>query len=122
MQGLFHLITLPDPSYNIGFVTSAIETNLALITASAPALTPVLRSWFPSLFGQESSAPGGGAAGGPNATRIAALRGTQQSKVELRGRTPRKSEEEAMTYNGIVRQTELESRSGPNGEWPLNRF
>lgn len=38
-------------SNNVGFVTSAIETNLALITASAPALRPIFRSrdrggWF----------------------------------------------------------------------------
>lgn len=47
---------------NIGFVTSAIETNLALITASAPALRPFFRSrarggWFPrTLVGGQSRA------------------------------------------------------------------
>lgn len=50
-MGLYNLVPAPDPTYNIGFVTSAIETNLALITASAPAMMPLLRSWFPSLFG-----------------------------------------------------------------------
>ncbi|KAK0673859.1 hypothetical protein QBC41DRAFT_391260 [Cercophora samala] len=43
VQGLFNLTALSDPTSNIGFVTSAIETNLALITASAPALRPIFR-------------------------------------------------------------------------------
>ncbi|TGO37243.1 hypothetical protein BHYA_0102g00290 [Botrytis hyacinthi] len=38
----------------ISFVTSAIEINLAIITASAPALKPVMRQWFPKLFGSSS--------------------------------------------------------------------
>ncbi|KAI0190182.1 hypothetical protein EV127DRAFT_321531, partial [Xylaria flabelliformis] len=50
IQGLFMLKTSLSADANIGFVTSAIETNLALITASAPALRPLLRSWFPKLF------------------------------------------------------------------------
>ena len=41
----------PDPTYNIGFVISTIETNLAIITASVPALKPLFRRWFPSVFG-----------------------------------------------------------------------
>ncbi|KAL1837086.1 hypothetical protein VTJ49DRAFT_4296 [Mycothermus thermophilus] len=52
VQGLFMVPIFPnsDPN-NVGFVTSAIETNLALITASAPALRPIFRSrdrggWF----------------------------------------------------------------------------
>ncbi|KAJ9136689.1 Cfem domain-containing protein [Pleurostoma richardsiae] len=55
VQGLFRLVRDPDPTFNIGFVTSGIETNLALITASAPALRPIFRSrrrggWFPVSF------------------------------------------------------------------------
>lgn len=51
VQGLFG-VTITSDTTNIGFVTSAIETNLALITASAPALRPIFRSrarggWFP---------------------------------------------------------------------------
>ncbi|SPO02965.1 related to integral membrane protein PTH11 [Cephalotrichum gorgonifer] len=50
--GLYNLVPDDDvPSASIGFVTSAVETNLALITASAPAMLPLLRTWFPSLFG-----------------------------------------------------------------------
>lgn len=51
VQGLFQLAVFSDMANNVGFVTSAIETNLALITASAPALRPIFRSrerggWF----------------------------------------------------------------------------
>lgn len=56
--GFYGLVPDRDPTYNIGFVTSAIETNLALITASAPAMMPLLRSWFPSMFGSGSAAAG----------------------------------------------------------------
>ncbi|AEO69110.1 uncharacterized protein THITE_2130781 [Thermothielavioides terrestris NRRL 8126] len=52
VQGLYGIVIFPNnASNNVGFVTSAIETNLALITASAPALRPIFRSrdrggWF----------------------------------------------------------------------------
>lgn len=53
IQGLFNRAIFSNPNGNVGFVTSAIETNLALITASAPgpALRPIFRSrdrggWF----------------------------------------------------------------------------
>ncbi|KAK4225572.1 hypothetical protein QBC38DRAFT_368483 [Podospora fimiseda] len=51
VQGLFNLQVINDPTRNIGFITSGIETNLAIITASAPALRPIFRSrekggWF----------------------------------------------------------------------------
>ncbi|KAF5871308.1 putative cfem domain-containing protein [Botrytis fragariae] len=43
-----------DSTRGISFVTSVIEINLAIITASAPALKPVMRRWFPKLFGSSS--------------------------------------------------------------------
>ena len=73
--GFYNLVPDRDPTYNIGFVTSAVETNLALITASAPALMPLLRSWFPSLFGGVSAAEKTGRTGGMSAgTRVAGVR------------------------------------------------
>ncbi|RYP73223.1 hypothetical protein DL770_007811 [Monosporascus sp. CRB-9-2] len=51
IQGLFMPPSSLDPDGNVGFATSAIETNLAILTASAPALRPLLRAWFPRLFG-----------------------------------------------------------------------
>ncbi|KAF7944254.1 hypothetical protein EAE96_010656 [Botrytis aclada] len=43
-----------DSTRGISFITSAIEINLAIITASAPALKPMMRKWFPKLFGSSS--------------------------------------------------------------------
>lgn len=40
----------PDSMFSIGYTTSAIETNLAIITGSAPALWPLGRRWCPCLF------------------------------------------------------------------------
>lgn len=39
-----------DPTFSIGYITSSIETNLAIIAASGPALWPLARRWFPGLF------------------------------------------------------------------------
>ena len=40
----------PDMHYALGYITSSVEINLAIITASAPALWPLARRWFPGLF------------------------------------------------------------------------
>jgi hypothetical protein len=39
-----------DWSYDIRFVYSGIETNLAIICASLPALYSLVNKWFPSVF------------------------------------------------------------------------
>lgn len=46
-----------DPTYSLGFCTSGIETNLAIICASAPSLRGLIRSWFPRFF--SSNRPSG---------------------------------------------------------------
>ena len=48
VRGLYVVLDQPDPASNISFVVIAIEANLSIITASAPALRPLLREWFPS--------------------------------------------------------------------------
>ncbi|KAI0128581.1 hypothetical protein BJ170DRAFT_721270 [Xylariales sp. AK1849] len=50
IQGPFMLTHLPDPTANISFVTSAVEKNLFLITASALALRPLLRTRLPTTI------------------------------------------------------------------------
>lgn len=37
-------------NYSFGFCVSSIEVNLAIITASCPALWPLVRSWLPRFF------------------------------------------------------------------------
>ena len=91
--GFYNLSPDPDPTYNIGFITSAIETNLALITASAPALTPLLKTWFPSLFGYDVQS---------SRSQKVPLR-DMEGRLALRGEEPRPGSEERMTNNGISR-------------------
>jgi len=39
-----------DRNYSIGFVTTCVELNLAIVAASAPSLWPLARRWFPGVF------------------------------------------------------------------------
>ncbi|KAL5601502.1 hypothetical protein BROUX41_002520 [Berkeleyomyces rouxiae] len=44
-----------DPTYDIRFIYSAVETNLAIIAASAPAIRGLISKWFPGFFSSVSS-------------------------------------------------------------------
>jgi len=57
----------PDPNYSLGFCVSSIEVNLAIITASGPALWPLVRAWMPRFF--TSVGASGGYNGGYNGGR-----------------------------------------------------
>jgi len=48
----------PDPLYDIGFVYSTVECNLAIITASIPPLHGLMRRWFPRFFQMKGTAKG----------------------------------------------------------------
>ncbi|KAH8910008.1 hypothetical protein BR93DRAFT_993098 [Coniochaeta sp. PMI_546] len=153
VQGLFGLVTSSDPTFNIGFVVSAIETNLALITASAPALRPFFRTrdrggwlgrssvaptksgdveaatsskpfgWPLSSRGSTPRSPGGnklarGSSRGGRRGGSRSGRGRGGAKkydirlrrdvAELRSQSPRASEEETMTANGIMRVSDIQ--------------
>lgn len=91
---------------NIGFVTSAIETNLALITASAPALRPLLRTWFPRLFRVDRDEVIGNTERrvlGTAATRMTRLK----SQTQLHSQSPRKSEEATIAFKGIIKKSDI---------------
>lgn len=45
-----YYLTPVDRKFSIGYVTSTVEINLAILTASVPALWPLARRWFPSMF------------------------------------------------------------------------
>ncbi|KAK4169440.1 hypothetical protein QBC43DRAFT_62189 [Cladorrhinum sp. PSN259] len=154
LQGLFNLQVINDPTRNIGFITSGIETNLALITASAPALRPIFRSrdrggWFgtrtspatvvdndleakPAGWDSPAEPPPSAARGGKGSRRggrggrLSTRRTAQQTKsgrgggrlkpiiriktdvgAELRSQSPRTSEEETMTSNGIRKMSDV---------------
>ncbi len=148
VQGQFNLVTLDDPTFNIGFVTSGIECNLAIITASAPALRPLLRArerggWFPRSTVSPSKAsdpetgkrstewesdplasatsrggkPGrsGSRGGRRGGGKVRSGRGGKKPIIrlrsdvaELRSQSPRPSEEESMTNDGIMRVSDIQ--------------
>lgn len=57
------LFQKPDFSYDIRFVYSTVECNLAIICASIPALSSLLKKWFPNFFAQLTSSSSGGRKG-----------------------------------------------------------
>lgn len=114
---------------------NVVEINLAIVCASGPALRPLFRTWFPTLFGGTSAnyLSGGNkpsgygygnsyyngtgrqttVTGGGGGTGIAlkSMRGGGPSRsqhTECRSVSPSGSEEEIMTYNGILRTTDLQ--------------
>lgn len=122
-----------DYSYDIRFTYSAVETNLAIITASGPALRPLFMVWFPRFFsslrgtsnqnyryrdgpyalngtGDANKSGGHGSSAKADhhhyGTSSFALRDMKR-RTEIRSHSPTTSEEEIMTYNGIVRTTEV---------------
>ncbi|KAK6219767.1 CFEM domain-containing protein [Colletotrichum tabaci] len=122
-----------DPTYDIRFTYSAVETNLAIIAASAPALRGLFLRWFPKFFAslKSSSNPryGYGQSGDPTrksrtTATATATRGraashhhhhhadtfqlkSMKGRSEIRSHSPTTSEEEIMTYDGIMRTTEV---------------
>jgi hypothetical protein len=125
----FFLPAGPDYTYTIGFCTSAIETNIAIMTASAAAMKPLFEPWFPRLFSTPSNTtpyedgPYGGGTGryARNTTKSGAhgakhksvsrsghggfeLKGMRSERgVEIASHSGVGSEEEIMTFNGIVK-------------------
>lgn len=124
-QGFFTTIVSDDPTYNIGFTSSAIETNLAIITASMPMMRPLLVQWFPKLLkstNEYSNRYGNGYGNSyGNTFRDGQSSGVQKStrtghfshyntgiglkdmtsrsgRTEIRSESPTGSEEEIMTY------------------------
>ncbi|WQF86857.1 hypothetical protein CDEST_11871 [Colletotrichum destructivum] len=111
-----------DPFHDIGVVYNTVEVNLAIISSSAPALRPMFRKWWPKLFGAIGSGKTGsselkyyGNSSRPRTTLREAdnitlkdMRMTRsQHHTEIRSSSPSGSEEEIMTYNGIIRTTNV---------------
>lgn len=124
---------------------NVVEVNVAIVSASAPALRPLFRTWMPSIFagssgrylsGKKSQYPEyvnshfasnnrhTSVAGGGIALKSMG-RGTNKSQhTECRSVSPTGSEEEIMTYNGILRTTQVEldyqenKGHGPSGSKP----
>lgn len=118
-----------DWSYDIRFTYSAVETNLAIITASAPALRPLFLQWFPKFFsalkssgnkysstttaGTAKRSRGGGGGTGVRSSFAGPFPLKDiKGRSEIRSHSPTNSEEEIMTYNGILKTCEVAVQFG----------
>ncbi|KAF4499911.1 hypothetical protein FAGAP_3912 [Fusarium agapanthi] len=109
-----------DSRHSLGDTLSSIEVNLAIIACCGPALRPLFRRMFPRLFSGKStndtgkyntpSRYGNGTAG----VTSFHLKDMHRSRTqtEIRGYSPNGSEEEIMTYNGILRTTAVDIKYG----------
>ncbi|KAF9871502.1 hypothetical protein CkaCkLH20_11149 [Colletotrichum karsti] len=122
-----------DPGYDarngVGDTYSAIEVNLSIIAACVPALRPLFRKWMPGMFSNKSSNDNGvynngqyarygtgtgtGTTSKHNMHRNTVgngfpLKDMRSTHTEIRGHSPDGSEEEIMTYNGIMRTTNVQ--------------
>ncbi|KAJ4122950.1 hypothetical protein NW768_009941 [Fusarium equiseti] len=108
------------PGYNsresLSGTLSSIEVNLAIIACCGPALRPLFRKMFPRLFsGRTTNEAGvyksqskyGNGTGGVSSFHLRDMSRTR-TQTEIRGYTPNGSEEEIMTYNGILRTTAVD--------------
>ncbi|KAJ5780428.1 hypothetical protein N7457_005588 [Penicillium paradoxum] len=57
VQSYMHLATDPDPTYSIAICSSAVEVNVAIVTACAPSMKAIASRYLPKLLG--SSRNGG---------------------------------------------------------------
>ncbi|KAK7402428.1 hypothetical protein QQX98_011817 [Neonectria punicea] len=107
-----------DFHYSITIVYSTIEVNLAIISASVPALRYLVRNWFPRLFGSTAKGKyntsgnvyyGANSRTAPRTTDVIGLKDIRGSRhhTEIRSDSPTGSEEEIMTYNGIIRTMDV---------------
>lgn len=107
-----------DFHYSITIVYSTIEVNLAIISASVPALRYLVRNWFPRLFGSTAKGKyntsgnvyyGANSRTAPRTADVIGLKDIRGSRhhTEIRSDSPTGSEEEIMTYNGIIRTMDV---------------
>ncbi|EXK25349.1 hypothetical protein FOXG_17561 [Fusarium oxysporum f. sp. lycopersici 4287] len=114
-----------DSRDTLGDTLSAVEANLAIIAACGPALRPLFRKMFPGLFSNKSSNENyntprnyvsnygtGTDRRHANINQSFPLKDMHVSKTrtEIRGHSPNESEEEIMTYNGIIRTIAVDVR------------
>ncbi|CAG9955915.1 unnamed protein product [Clonostachys rosea f. rosea IK726] len=114
--------------YNIAYVWTAVEVNLAVISCSMPALRPLFSRWYPKLFGTDSGGKSNSTPYDNSLGQTSRVTAQNRSNVrdshyalkdlhpasrkhnqhtEIRGISPSGSEEEIMTYNGILRTTNV---------------
>lgn len=125
VQAFFPTTPSLDPTYSIGFCTSAVETNLAIMTACGPALKPLVKRYLPKLLGSSGYGPSSRSApmyyhhrgtGYGNGTQVSTVHaGSKAMAFEMGGmRKSRKmttsgsdddSEKGIMAYNDGINKT-----------------
>ena len=121
-----------DRFHTIAITLNVVEVILAIASACGPALRPLFHKMFPGMFGGSRSSKhdnpyanvptfGGTSHSGvhhrettshlgnaPNSIALKSIRvGNRAQHSECRSVSPTGSEEEIMTYNGIVRTTDV---------------
>ncbi|KPM40733.1 hypothetical protein AK830_g5814 [Neonectria ditissima] len=135
LVNIYRLLYLGEKTkhHNIAYVWTVVEVNLAIVSCSIPALRPLFSRWYPKLFGNgsdKSSDKVRGSSGGRGAfSNVTYGNSSKMSRnnqshsmnymlndlhpqrkhahTEIRGTSPTGSEEEIMTYNGIIRTTNV---------------
>ncbi|KAI0181749.1 hypothetical protein GGR52DRAFT_54072 [Hypoxylon sp. FL1284] len=111
--------TSPDKNFSLGFCVSSIECNLAILTASAPALWPLVRRWIPRLSSSRGKSYGHSYGNSSHAQQKGYIRATDgpevgiglkdlnNRRVRTEVRSARDSDEEILTGTGIMRTTQF---------------
>lgn len=117
----------PDPTYDIGFVYSTVECNLAIITASIPPLHGLMRKWFPRFFqiaSVKNSAYANGSRGlqtiGGSGIALRNLRSPSRSH-HSRLDSLSNSEEEMLGKGRVSRMTSVQVASEPGNDNAKNQ-
>lgn len=115
-------LTAKDPTYNISFVYSTIECNLAIITATIPSLRGRMKKWFPRLFSSTMATPGAYSGGSRGFATIGGSGGIAMKdlKSPARARHSRldsltNSEEEILGQSRITKTTSVHISYDENG-------
>lgn len=74
----------PDPKYNIGHTVSGVEVNLAIVTASAPALNSLLVHFAPGIWGSSAQHVGASTTGRRSTTASGVRRGRARDMYPLK--------------------------------------
>lgn len=131
LVNIYRLLYLGEKfrKHNIAYIWTAVEVNLAVICCSMPALRPLFSRWFPKLFGSSHSGPSSDQPYGTSGRGGLSSSGTpgkslnrdrrpgymlkdlhsprKQTRSGIGGESPSGSEEEILTYNGILRTTNV---------------
>ncbi|KAF7553390.1 hypothetical protein G7Z17_g3672 [Cylindrodendrum hubeiense] len=135
LVNIYRLLYLGERTkhHNIAYVWTPVEVNLAIISCSIPSLRPLFSRWYPKLFGNVSAkssdklygSSGHGAFSNATYGNSGKKSRNRQSHsinymlsdlnpsrkhahTEIRGASPTGSEEQIMTYNGIIRTTNVD--------------